>query len=128
MRNKELAYQRYRRYYLKNKEKIKLRRVDYHKKYRAENKERVNESARHSWVRRTYGLTPAQYDSMVREQNGLCKICSNPPSMRLCVDHNHKTGKIRGLLCHSCNNAMGLLKENQTILHSMIKYLEQTNS
>lgn len=41
-----------------------------------------------------------------------------------CVDHNHNTGTVRGLLCHNCNSSLGLLKENVSILEKMIKYIE----
>ena len=57
-----------------------------------------------------HGLSVEQYDKMFEEQNGLCKICGLPEiNRRLAVDHNHNTGKIRGLLCTKCNNAIGCL-------------------
>jgi hypothetical protein len=50
------------------------------------------------------GLTIAQYDELLEAQGGVCAICGRPPkNRRLAVDHNHKTGKIRGLLCWVCN-------------------------
>ncbi len=56
-------------------------------------------------------------------QNGGCAICGQPQERRLHVDHDHKTGRIRGLLCGSCNRAIGLLKESVASLASAIGYL-----
>lgn len=55
-----------------------------------------------------YGITLEQYEQMLTAQNGVCAICGRIPTGRsLHVDHNHKTGEVRGLLCHSCNFAIG---------------------
>jgi hypothetical protein len=63
---------------------------------------------------------------MLMCQNCGCAICSEkaPEHKSLCVDHNHKTGKIRGLLCGNCNLMIGLVKDNPTILRHAITYLE----
>ena len=73
-----------------------------------------------------FGLTVEQYDYMYRRQNGLCAICSgvNLDGRRLHVDHNHATGKIRGLLCYRCNSALGYSKDSIEILHKAADYLE----
>lgn len=57
---------------------------------------------------RKYQLTPEQYDLILWHQGGVCAICRKPPkeSKRLNVDHSHSTGKVRGLLCHRCNNRL----------------------
>ena len=53
---------------------------------------------------RKYGITIADYDRMLEEQGGVCKLCGRPPAKRrLHVDHNHKTKRVRGLLCFRCN-------------------------
>src|SRR5438046_1388392 len=53
----------------------------------------------------TYGMTIETYERLLRFQGGLCAICRRPPKRRrLAVDHNHKTGAIRGLLCFACNH------------------------
>jgi transposase len=70
-----------------------------------------------------YGLTKSGYDYLYKKQNGRCAICGNGVDGRLTVDHNHETGAIRGLLCPTCNSAIGLLKDNIEYLHSAIKYL-----
>lgn len=78
-------------------------------------------------LRRNYGLTVEQYDSMYRSQNGVCAICSkvNVIGRRLAVDHNHATGQVRQLLCHNCNSAIGHAKESVEILKKTIAYLEK---
>jgi len=58
-----------------------------------------------------YGISQEQYQAMVEKQGGNCAICQHPPkpSKVLCVDHCHGTGKIRGLLCNTCNISIGML-------------------
>lgn len=75
-----------------------------------------------------YGMTIADFDRMNAAQNGLCEICGQPPKgkhKRLYVDHNHKTGRVRGLLCCICNLALGKLRDDKAILAQAIKYLEK---
>lgn len=74
-------------------------------------------------LKRTYGLTKEDYDSLTKSQDFKCKTCSQPLSTRAAVDHCHSTGDIRGILCMSCNIALGLIKDNITTLKSMIAYL-----
>ncbi len=80
---------------------------------------------------RTYGLSHEQYLQMFEDQEHRCKICqcegfkiNSKAKNTLCVDHCHKTGKVRGLLCHNCNRALGLLQDNTNYLQSAIEYLE----
>lgn len=62
------------------------------------------ETARAGHLRRTYGITEAQYDAILKYQGGVCGVCDKPPgNRRLEVDHDHTTGLIRGLLCWYCN-------------------------
>lgn len=75
-----------------------------------------------------YGLQIEDYNKMYSEQNGRCKICSRHQidfSKRLAVDHCHKTGKVRGLLCNACNASLGLLQENEQSLLKMLLYIKQ---
>lgn len=75
-----------------------------------------------------YGITLEQYNQLFAAQNGCCKICSTHQGQlrrTLCVDHDHKTGKIRGLLCDLCNRGLGYLKDNTVILLEAIKYLNE---
>ena len=80
-----------------------------------------------------YGITQDQYNKMFIEQNGLCKICKKPETFinytskkiqLLSVDHDHQTGKVRGLLCNSCNNGLGHFKDNPQILLNAANYLD----
>ena len=71
---------------------------------------------------KTYGLTEADYEDMVEEQDGVCLICSCTED-RLVVDHDHETGKVRGLLCRACNRGIGLLQDNPMILQKAADYL-----
>ena len=60
-----------------------------------------------------YNITVDEYDSMFEEQNGVCKVCGLPEiNRRLAVDHDHKTNKVRGLLCSSCNVQLGWFERN----------------
>jgi hypothetical protein len=65
-----------------------------------------------------YGITLEEYDKMFEAQKGLCWICGNPQrsklSEHLCVDHNHETGEVRGLLCHTCNTTLGSYEMSKT--------------
>lgn len=83
-------------------------------------------------LKRYYNLSLEEYDKLLEAQNNLCAICLGPQkgnhrwgtSLYLTVDHCHKTGKIRGLLCTDCNHALGRFKENISILKNAIRYLE----
>ncbi len=79
-------------------------------------------------LQRLYGISLADYDKMFKGQNGECKICgtkeiSNVQHGRFDVDHNHETGKIRGLLCHKCNTFLGHFNDDIEILAKAIQYL-----
>ena len=73
-----------------------------------------------------YGLTVSGYDELLVLQGGRCAICFTlPPDLGpvLHVDHCHKSGRVRGLLCHNCNTGIGSLREDPDILRSAISYL-----
>jgi hypothetical protein len=77
-----------------------------------------------------HGLTLEQYENILKSQNGVCAICKSSDSKtkgigRFCVDHDHLTGEIRGLLCASCNRGIGLLGDKVELLKNAIKYLEK---
>lgn len=79
-------------------------------------------------LQRRFGITFSDYDKIFKKQNGKCKICGNKEighklQGRFCVDHDHSTGKIRGLLCYRCNLLLGNAKDNIEILASAIQYL-----
>ena len=72
-------------------------------------------------LRSKYGITVEDYERMHNEQGGVCVICQNAD--KLVVDHDHITGKVRGLLCHNCNLGLGHFKDNALVLRMAIGYL-----
>ena len=78
-------------------------------------------------LQKRYGITLNEYNTMLKKQNNCCFICKEHKSKQkkhLNVDHNHKTGKVRALLCTTCNTSLGLIKENISVAKTMIKYIE----
>ena len=82
-------------------------------------------STRKAQLKKYYGMTPELYSSMLDAQGGLCAICHKAckSGHRMSVDHCHATGRIRGLLCKNCNNAIGLMCDDIDILKAAILYL-----
>lgn len=88
---------------------------------------KAKEKHRRVNLRRSFGITPESYDKMLEGQGGCCAICSKPPvRKRLAVDHCHRTGRIRGLLCDLCNRGIGMLKDNPVSLRKAAEYLEKS--
>lgn len=84
--------------------------------------------ARNTNLRRNYGITLDDYNRLAEEQGGKCIICGRVPEGkhnqgRLHVDHDHKTGKVRGLLCSHCNRGLGFLGDSPDILRRAAAYL-----
>jgi hypothetical protein len=76
-------------------------------------------------LRRRYNLTPEEWDALFKKQRGKCAICRRPPLRRLHVDHCHKTGKVRGLLCWACNSGVGKLKDCPATMLRAAKYIRK---
>lgn len=77
-------------------------------------------------VESVYGLSKEDYFNLLNGQNNLCAICGKKDEDKvLCVDHDHKTGEVRGLLCNGCNIGLGNLKDDIQILQSAIAYLQK---
>ena len=74
-------------------------------------------------LKKKYNLTPGEYNQMALNQNGRCAICEQP--IKLHVDHDHETGKVRGLLCQRCNTGSGLFKHDVKILRNAVKYFKK---
>jgi hypothetical protein len=134
MANKDKLQQQAKEYREKNKDKLKEARRLKH----AENKDKINELAR---LRRTpeknkrialksmYGLTLEQYNSMLNKNNGKCPICGvefekGRNGKQPCVDHCHKTGKVRGIICSKCNAGIGNLNDNIQRIRKAADWLE----
>lgn len=77
-----------------------------------------------------YGLSPEAFETLMREQNGWCAACRRPPTglnpkdVNLHVDHDHWSGFVRGLLCNTCNRALGLLGDNSRYVRGLLRYIE----
>lgn len=71
-------------------------------------------------------MRSADYQMMISDQRGQCAICGfiPPAGERLCIDHDHQSGEIRGLLCDSCNLLLGHAKDDLAILRKAMEYLE----
>lgn len=84
---------------------------------------------REKYLLQKYGLSLADYDALFKAQGGVCAICHKPPppNKNLCVDHNHKTGKIRSLLCLGCNYKIGMMHDDFRFMKSACSYLERYN-
>lgn len=103
--NKPERKQKMREYYQNNKEKSKDR-----------------------MLRRNYGISLDEYNKMLEEQKGNCYVCERHHTTQkksLSVDHCHKTGVVRRLLCSNCNTSLGLLKENIESVKKLINYIEE---
>ncbi len=83
-------------------------------------------------LKRTLGIGIDEYDNMLTGQDGKCAICKSSDPKRgrkhFCVDHDHSTGDIRGLLCCDCNTGIGLLKDNPLILLQAFEYLDSQDT
>jgi len=144
-RKERLAYAK--RYCKANKKKLKVKRTAYYKKnrktilakgrkYREEHLEERRDDARkyarahpkrarnyQLWYR--YGLTQTDYLALRKKQGGKCAICGKK-QWKLVVDHSHKTGKIRGLLCGRCNHLLGFAGDSVPTMKRAIRYLEKS--
>ena len=124
-----------RRAYYREYEKNRRKRIPevykaYHKKYREENKDK----RKNGMLKLRFNLTLEGYNLMLDAQGGVCKICSMPETTRknnsdevrmLCVDHDHNTGQVRGLLCNKCNRALGHYEATKPRAQEFEKYLEE---
>jgi hypothetical protein len=78
-------------------------------------------------LRQNYGITLADFEAMLASQDGRCAICLGffPSEFETHADHDHSTGRVRGLLCNSCNNGLGRFRDDPDILRRAAAYLEQ---
>lgn len=146
LKNQEEIKQTSKEYYNKNKENVlkkvksyrtrsKEKRREWSKVYYSKNKETILKNNKKydtskSRLKRLYNLELVDYNKMLIAQNNCCAICKIPKDKlryKLSVDHCHKTGKVRGLLCSSCNTALGLFKDNIISLETAIVYLGKNN-
>lgn len=112
----ECSKQRMHQYNLKMREKNQLR-------YQKEKSARLAKQ-----MEKAYGITPALYQQMLKQQKNCCKLCGKKfekTIKRPHIDHDHKTGKVRGILHAQCNALLGLANDDAGILEAAIQYLDQ---
>lgn len=105
--------------------------LSYQKKWRKNNPEK----AKGHIVKSKYGITGDEYKEMLERSDSLCYACGLPETFvkngtirSLSIDHDHETGKVRGLLCNSCNRAIGFAKDNADRLQACAEYLRRVSS
>lgn len=122
-------------WYRKNRERVLAeRKLKYHsdsehrakiaegnKRRWAENSKLYSRFAKQTYLKKHYGLTLAQYDALHTAQDFKCAICKEKTELH--VDHCHKTGKVRALLCGPCNRSLGMLRENPELCLAAATYL-----
>lgn len=116
------------RYREKNKELIKEKAREYYKSGRKPIPKRNLEVNRNAHYKYKYGITLEQYNDLLTKQEHRCAICGDGQwdhKRSFSVDHDHKTGQVRGLLCLLCNTALGKFKDSQEILDKAKLYLLQ---
>jgi hypothetical protein len=99
--------------------------------YRVNNPLKAKETVRKATIKNKFNITIEQYKQLLIKQNNKCAICDRSyfeykktTKREFCIDHNHQTGEIRGLLCSPCNRAIGQLQDNPNILRKAAFYLE----
>ncbi len=112
---------RYKEYYCKPCRNI------YSKDYNKRNLAKCRQIGMNSHRKTKYGITAEEFKNLQIKQNYVCAICNNKciTGMNLAVDHDHVSGKIRGLLCANCNRGLGLFKDNVLSLEQAIIYLNR---
>jgi hypothetical protein len=120
----------------KNPERVKACKSEYRKKkqdwllaYRRDYKDRCRAQDRSRHLMTSYGITIEQYDDAYAKQEGRCGMCKKHSAessrKRLEVDHCHQTGRVRGLLCDTCNKALGVIEKYRNKLDEMLAYADQ---
>lgn len=100
---------------------------NYNKQWRKENPKKSAAIAERTYYKQKYGITVKQKEEMIAQQNNCCAICQQPfsASKHTCVDHNHQTGDVRGILCTSCNHGLGKFKDSITYMQNAIAYIKK---
>lgn len=108
-------------YYRNHQEKINK----YNREWQKKNRSKLHASCRRHRLKKNFGLTIDQYSQLLEKQNRKCAVCKvfNNSQRHFPVDHDHVTGKVRGLLCPNCNMAIGMFKENKEIIKAALDYL-----
>jgi hypothetical protein len=103
---------------------IKKKRNASIRRWRGTQRDRIHEQE----IKRQFGLPIGSYSALLAAQGGVCAICGQKPTkQRLNVDHSHASGVVRGLLCGSCNRALGMFRDDVRLLNQAIRYLESAH-
>ena len=102
----------------------------YDRKQWAENKGDIRLRSLRFHLKKAYGLSLEDFETLLKKSKGLCTICKRvlvrygpEKNSRPCVDHNHKTGKVRGVICYSCNVGLGHFLDSPEVLNRAARYL-----
>lgn len=117
----------HRDYRKNNSSEISKRQKEYYKQNKSQFKDYE--------LSKAYGISIDEYNSLLAKQNGVCAICKTPETSKnnegsvrnLAVDHDHRSGRVRGLVCMSCNTSLGLFKDNTTFLFNAAQYLQMNH-
>ena len=104
--------------YAKNRDKV----LSANAKWRAGNMERVRATNRKAKLKQNYGLTPDEVAALKEAQGHACALCLEVKPLN--VDHSHSLGKVRGMLCTSCNTSLGKFKHDPALLRAAADYIE----
>jgi hypothetical protein len=112
------------------RKKVNDRHKEYRKTYYQSHERKLR--YRSNELAKKFGITHEAYQLMLNSQNGVCAICgqfrTSKDKTHMVVDHDHKTGEIRGILCNWCNNMLGYAQDSTTSLRNAITYLERKRS
>jgi hypothetical protein len=137
IQNKKTLIKKQKEYYQKNKDKILEYRIKNKDKIQKQNltyKRFHKKEAKNKQLQKKYNITLEKYNKILDEQHGVCAICGKKEPLKhfkskqsysLSVDHNHKTGKVRGLLCSNCNFIIGHSREKISVFQQAIIYLRK---
>lgn len=120
------ARKRNKDYYLKYKEKNKDKIKENYRLWLESNKEKIRGYQRKRQLKKLYSLTELEYEETLKQQQNQCAICLKPQitsKRRFAVDHCHKTGKNRGILCYKCNIGLGYFDDDVQKLQYAIYYI-----
>lgn len=92
----------------------------------AHRKRKTKEQQKNTELRHKYGIDLETFVAMEEQQEGRCAICERIPDETLCLDHDHDTGEVRGLLCRKCNAGLRLLGDNKEGIQKALDYLKGT--
>jgi hypothetical protein len=119
LKNKSYAKEKSKKWYEENKEYA----IKRNNKWKENNKDKFKLSQKKNRLKKRYGMTLEEYDKILLSQKNKCAIC-HEILVKPDLDHDHKTKKHRGILCHNCNVMIGLAKDSTLILNNAIHYLK----